>query len=81
MHDISRLADQYGILVATYSITCLKQQYTGTERGNKQALVQAIIKKYPDHKQLATIGAKKQSHRKLNCIKIFEAIACAEQAL
>ena len=81
MHDIRRLSEQQGIQVATCTITELKQRYTSNERGNKQALVQAIINGHPERKQLAAIAARKQAHRKLNCIKIFEAIACAELAV
>jgi len=81
MHDIRQLSEQSGITLSSCTITSLKQRYMSNDRGNKQALVQAIVKKYPHHKQLAALSAKKHIHRTLNYVKMFEAIACAEIGL
>lgn len=78
MSDIQRLTDGKGIQLATCTITALKQRYTSAGRGNKQELVEAIVRKYPEQRKLAAIGARKQAHRSLGRIKMFEAIACLE---
>jgi hypothetical protein len=78
LRDIQRVSAERGIQVATCTITVLKQRYMGAGRGNKQALVQAIVQKYPQHRQLAVIAGKKRSHRTLSYVKLFEAIACTE---
>lgn len=81
MNDLRGLGAEKGIQVTTCTITALKTRYTGNERGNKQALVQAIVRNYPQHRQLAALAAKKRIHRTLNYVKMFEAIACAEMGL
>jgi len=80
MSAIRQLAEQSGVRLHTCTITGLTERYMDAGGGNRQALVQAIVRKYPQHRQLAAIAAKKRVHRSLGQVKMFEAIACAEMA-
>lgn len=80
MSDLRQLSGELGISLTTCTITALTERHTMDARGNKQTLVQAICRKYPEHRQLSSLCAKKRVHRTLNYVKMFEAIACAEQA-
>lgn len=81
LSDIERVAEQGKIKLTLCTISELKKRYSKNESGNKQTLIQAIIAKYPNHRQLAQLYAKEKSNRNAYHVKIFEAIACAELAL
>jgi len=76
--SIRQLCEQSGMQMATCTITRLMERYRGSGRGNKAALVEGVVHKFPEHKRLAALGAKRHIHRTLNHVKMFEAIACIE---
>jgi len=78
--DIERLSEQRHIKLSVCTISALKRQYNGQISGNKQALIRAIIEKYPQYPQLAEIYSKERSNHNAYYVKLFEAIACAELA-
>jgi RNase H-fold protein (predicted Holliday junction resolvase) len=77
--DIWQISERLGIRLTVCTISSLMKRYSDNPRSNKQALAQAIIHKYPNHKQLAHRHRKEHSNRsKKYHIRLFEAIACAE---
>ncbi len=81
INDIRQLSDQLHIKLTACTISVLTRRYSGNSRGNKHILVQAIIRKYPQHRKLADLYMKERSNSDVYYVKIFEAIACAEMAL
>lgn len=81
LDDVRLLSKQMGIKLRVCTVSCLKERYSGNKRANKQVIVQDIIRKYPQHKQLTKIHSKERSNRSAYHIKVFEAIACAEMEL
>lgn len=78
LQDIRVLAEQRGIKLTVCTVSCLREQYMSNERANKQVLIQAIINKYPQHKQLVSRYSKERKNRSAYHVKLFEAIACAQ---
>jgi len=81
LSDIERVTEQGKIKLTLCTISELKKRYSKNETGNKQTLIQAILKKYPHNRQLHQLYEKERSNRNAYHIKVFEAIACAEMAL
>jgi RNase H-fold protein (predicted Holliday junction resolvase) len=79
--DIRALSERLHVKLCICTISCLKKQYKGNPMENKQELVQFIIRKYPNYRQLAHLSTKERSNRSAYHVKLFEAIACAEMAL
>jgi hypothetical protein len=81
LRDIERLAEQSGIKLSICTIDTLTKRYSGNGRGTRRTLIEAIVAKYPDSRQLARLYEKERNNRNAYHVKIFEAIACAELAL
>jgi hypothetical protein len=81
LSDIEGIAEEGKIKLTLCTISELKKWYSKNEMGNKQTLIQAIIKKYPHHRQLTQLYEKEKNNRNAYYVKIFEAIACAEMAI
>ncbi len=79
--DIRQLSEQLGIKLTICTINCLRDRYNGNTRPNKRVLVESIISKYPQHRQLAKLNVREHNSRRAYHIKIFEAIACVEREL
>lgn len=79
--DIRTLTEQSGVKLSIYTISALKRQYSGDTGGDKQALIEAVVRKYPHHRKLAQLYKLERSNRNAYHVKIFEAIACGELAL
>lgn len=78
IRDLRGLSEAWDIRLATLGIIELKEQYRVNAKNNKEALVNQICQKYPEHRRLAALCKKKTVYRSLNYIKMFEAIVCAE---
>lgn len=78
LHDIRLISEQRGINLQVCTVSCLRERYTASARPNKRALIQAIINKYPQHRQLVSRYSRERSNRSAYHVKLFEAIACAE---
>ena len=81
LDELVRGIKGFGILfkikVHCCTISDIKLPYTGTVKGNKQAMVAALIEKYPELRNERGTSKRAQAYN----AKLFEAIACAELAL
>ncbi len=78
LSDVRQLSDELGMTVKVCTISALKERCNGTLGGNKQALIQTMVDKYPQYKQLAELYIKERDNRSAYYTKLFEAIACTE---
>ena len=77
-NDIIALGERNKIRVIVCTIATILRKDKEKNLRNKQSLIQWIICKHPDHKQLARLYAKEQQNNAPYYIKLFEAIACTE---
>ena len=73
--DIIALGEQHSIRVIVCTIATILRK---NKDENKQSLMQSMLRKYSEHKQLERLYAKEQKNHAPYYAKLFEAIACTE---